>query len=322
MIDETLTAPTLQEIRAAANLLAPYIIRTPLLRLNLRDRPDEIFLKLENLQPIGAFKVRCMGYAMLTADKDALRHGAYTASSGNAGLGLAWMADKLAIPATVYAPATAPTSKLEAIRSFGAQIHLLPDDQWWQIIENSGHPTDPGLYVDAVRSPSAMAGNGTIGLEIIEQLPDVETVIVPFGGGGAACGIASAIRALKPDARLVVAECDAATPVTAALKAGRPVPVETKPSFITGAGAPSVLKEMWPLVSQLVDGTVVSPVVEVVNAVKLLFEQNHVVAEGAGAISVAGALSDKAGTGKTVCVITGGNIDREIMAKILQQQPF
>ena len=322
MIDATLTAPTLQEIRAAGTLLAPYIIRTPLLRLNLRDRPNEIYLKLENLQPIGAFKVRSMGNAMLTADKDVLRHGAYTASSGNAGLGLAWMADQLGVPATVYAPDTAPTSKLEAIRSFGAQVHLLADDQWWQIIVNSGHPTDPGLYVDAVRSPSAMAGNGTIGLEIIEQLPDVETVIVPFGGGGVACGIAAAIRALKPDIRLVVAESDAATPVTAALTAGRPVPVEVKPSFISGAGAPSVLKEMWPLVSELVDSTVVAPVSEVASAVRLLFEHNHVVTEGAGAISVAGALADKAGTGKTVCVITGGNIDWEIMAKILQRQPL
>ena len=320
MIDATLTAPILQEIRAAANLLAPYIVRTPLLRLNLRDRQTEIFLKLENLQPIGAFKVRCMGYAMLSADKDVLKQGAYTASSGNAGLGLAWMADKLGIPATVYAPDTAPTSKLEAVRNFGASVHLLSGGQWWQIIENSGHPTDPGLYVDAVRSPSAMAGNGTIGLEIIEQLPDVETVIVPFGGGGLACGIASAIRALKPDTRIIVAESDAATPATAAFKEGRPVRVAVKPSFISGAGAPSVLEEMWPLISDLVDSTVVSPVSEVASAVRLLFEHNRVVAEGAGATSVAGALADTSGTGKTVCVISGGNIDREVMAKILQRQ--
>ena len=320
MPDTTLTAPTLQEIRAAGNLLAPYIIRTPLLRLNLHDRADEIYLKLENLQPIGVFKVRCMGNAMLTAGKVALRYGAYTASSGNAGLGLAWMAGILGITATVYAPDTAATAKLEAMRNFGARVHLLSEDEWWQIIENSGHPTDPGFFVDAVRSPSAMAGNGTIGLEIVEQLPDVDTVIVPFGGGGLACGIASAIRALKPDTRIIVAESDAATPVTAAFKEGRPVPVAVKPSFISGAGAPSVLEEMWPLVSEFVDTTVVSPVSEVASAVRLLFEHNHVVAEGAGAIPVAGALEDKSATGKTVCVISGGNVDRDVMAKILLQQ--
>lgn len=321
MVDATLTAPTLQEIRAAGNLLASHIIRTPLLRLNLHDRPSEIFLKLENLQPIGVFKARSMGNAMLTADKDTLRHGAYTASSGNAGLGLAWIADKLGITATVYAPDSAPTGKLEAVRNYGARVHLLPDDQWWQIIENSGHPADPGFYVDAVRSLSAMAGNGTIGLEIIEQLPDADTVVVPFGGGGLACGIASAIRALKPDTRIVVAESDAAAPVTAAFKEGRPVPVAVKPSFISGAGAPSVLKEMWPLVSELVDGTAVSPVAEVADAVRLLFEHNHVVAEGAGAIAVAAALSGEGGTGTTVCVVTGGNIDRSIFSQILNREP-
>jgi threonine dehydratase len=322
MIDATVTAPTLQDIRAAADLLEPYIVRTPLLSLNVRDRRGEIFLKLENLQPIGVFKVRSMGNAMLTANKDSLRHGVYTASSGNAGLGLAWMAEILGIAATVYAPASAPPGKLEAMQSFGARVHILIDDEWWQIIENSGHPSDPGFYVDAVRSRSAMAGNGTIGLEIIEQLPDVDTVIAPFGGGGVVCGIASAIRALKPDTRIVVAETDAAAPVTGALKARRPVHVDMKPSFISGAGAPSVLREMWPLVNEMVDGTVVSPVTEVAAAIRLLFEQNHVVAEGAGAISVAAALSDRAGTGKTVCVVSGGNIDPELMARILQRKPL
>jgi len=313
------SAPTLDEIRAAANLLAPYIVRTPLLRLNVPDTPNELFLKLENLQPIGVFKVRSMGNAMLSAGEDALQSGAYTASSGNAGLGLAWMAQHLDIPATVYAPRSAPAAKLDAVRDYGASVQLLDDDEWWQIIQNGGHPKDPGLYVDAVRSSAALAGNATIGLEIIEDLPDVDSIFVPFGGGGVACGISSAIRAIKADARIIVAESDAATPVTAAFEEGRPVSVAMQPSFISGAGAPSVLAEMWPLVSKLVDGTVVTPVSEVAAAVKLMFEKNQVVAEGAGAIPVAGALANRAGFGKTVCVITGGNIDPNVMAKILQQ---
>jgi threonine dehydratase len=257
---------------------------------------------------------------MLTADKDALRHGAYTASSGNAGLGLAWMADKLGVSARVYAPDNAPEGKLEAMRQFNAEVRVLPVDDWWKIIVNSRHPTDPGFYVDAVRSPSAMAGNGTIGLEIAEQLDDVDRLIVPFGGGGVACGIAAAMRELKPNVQLIVAESDTATPVTAALNAGRPVPVTVKPSFISGAGAPSVLDEMWPLVSKLVDGTVVSPVEKVTDAVRLLFERNHIVAEGAGAIAVAAALSGNAETGKTVCVVSGGNIENGIFSKILNRQ--
>lgn len=315
----TLKFPKLNEIHAAANALAPYVVRTPLLRLNGYDGPSDIFLKLENLQPIGVFKVRSMGYAMLTAEEDALHHGVYTASSGNAGLGLAWMAQKLGFPATVYAPDSAPQAKLDAVRKFGATVRVLDQEQWWQIIESGAHPDDPGLYVDAVRSPAALAGNATIGLEIAEDLPDVDTVIVPFGGGGVACGIASAFRARKLDTRLIVAESEAATPVTAALAAGRPVPVTMEPSFISGAGAPFVLSEMWPLVSNLVDGTLVSTVPEVAAAIKRLFENNRVVAEGAGAISVAGAVGNKQGTGKTVCVVTGGNIDKDVMAKILRE---
>jgi threonine dehydratase len=320
MPDATPTIPTLSEIRAAAALLAPYIVRTPLLRLNIPDGASEIYLKLENLQPIGVYKVRSMGHVMLTAGREALRKGAYTASSGNAGLGLAWMAQQLGVAATVYAPQSSPEGKLGAIRKFGAGIHLLSDDDWWQIIEQGGHPTDPGVYVDAVRSPAALAGNGSIGLEILEQLPDVATVIVPFGGGGVACGTAAAIRAQKPDTRFIVAESDAAAPATAAFRAGKPVPVSMKPSFISGAGAPSVLREMWPLIRELVDETVVTPVTRVAEAIRVLCRYNHVVAEGAGAIPVAAALDGAAATGKTVCLVTGGNIDLEVMAKILQRQ--
>jgi len=320
MSDEVLNAPTLNEIRKAADLLTPYVVRTPLLRLNLRDTPNEIYVKLENLQPIGAFKLRCMGSAMLSADADTLRDGAYTVSSGNAGIGLAWMAAKLGVAATVYAPESGPPGKLGKMRDLGAHVHLLSDDQWWRMIVNGAHTKESGFLVDAVRNTSAMAGNGTIGLEIIEQLPDVDSVIVPFGGGGVVCGIASAIRALKPETRIIVAESDAASPLTAALAAGRPVTVPVRPSFISGAGAPSVLDEMWPLVRSVADRTIVSSVTEVADAIRLLFELNHVVAEGAGAIAVAGALSG-GGDGKTVCVVTGGNIDRELFGSILNMQP-
>jgi threonine dehydratase len=210
-VDTQPTIPSLPEIRAAANLLAAHIIRTPLLRLNTAAAAaGEIYLKLENLQHIGAYKVRSMGNILLSADPYDLRNGVYTASSGNAGLGLAWMAQKMNIAARVYAPESSPAAKLDAIRKYGAQVHVLSHEEWWQIIETSGCATDPGLYVDAVRAPAALAGNATMGLEIIEQLTDVDRIIAPFGGGGLVCGIAAAVRALKPDTEIIVAESDAA----------------------------------------------------------------------------------------------------------------
>ena len=239
MIVKVPGAPALTDIRTAAAALSPYIIRTPLFKLKSGGRSSDIHLKLENLQAIGAFKGRPMGSALLNADSSALQKGVYTASPGNAGLGLAWMANELGMAATVYAPDTAPADKIAAIRRLGATVQLLSENAWWQIIVQGSHADDPGLYVDAVRDPAALAGNGTIGLEIVEQLPDVDTVIMPFGGGGLSCGIAAAIRALKPDTRIIVAESDAATPLTAALQAGKPVPIEMKPSFISGAGAPN-----------------------------------------------------------------------------------
>ena len=320
MTEAPIIAPDLHEIRAASNLIAPYIVRTPLLRLNISDKSKHIYLKLENLQPIGVFKVRSMANVMLSEDKDTLGKGVYTASSGNAGIGLAWMADKLGFAARVYVPESGPVTKLDAMKALGAEIEVLSNDDWWQIIENSGHPEDPGFYVDAVRSRAALAGNATMGLEIIEQLPAVDSIIVPFGGGGVACGIASAIAELKPDTKIIVAESETAAPVTAALEAGLPVTIETQPSFISGAGAPSVLKEMWPLVSAMVNGTVVVPAMEVANAVSILFGKNRIVAEGAGALPVAGALAGNT-TGSTVCVVTGGNIDPEMITKILSGQP-
>lgn len=317
MTDALIKAPELDDIRSASELIASYIVRTPLLQLNTRNSDKQIYLKLENLQPIGVFKVRSMGNILLSTDSDSLKNGVYTASSGNAGIGLAWMAEKLGLEARVYAPESGPQGKLSTMHEFGAQVEIMGDDDWWQIIQNSGHPGDAGYYVDAVRSPAALAGNATMGLEIIEQLADVDSIIVPFGGGGVACGIASAIRELKPDTRIIVAEAETAAPLTAALKQGEPVTVETRPSFISGAGAPSVLEEMWPLVKNMVNDTVVLPVAEVIAAVRIMFEQNHVVAEGAGALPVAAALSDRAPPGKIVCVVTGGNIDTGLMADIL-----
>lgn len=312
-----LKAPGIDEIRAAQARLAGLAIKTPLIRLNYPKAQTEIYLKLENLQPVGAFKIRCVGNIIKSASTEQLANGVYTASSGNSGYTMSWLAQRLGIPATVYVPETAPETKCAAIRRVGATLKPLSFDDWWEILINHHAPGEAGMYVDAVCDPAAMPGNATIGLEILEDLPEVNTIIVPFGGGGVSCGIASTIRALKPDTRVLAAESETSTPFSSALQAGKVVPVECNPSFISGIGALSMLPEMWPLASSILDGSVVSPVAAIADAVRILFECNHVVAEGAGAASLAGALTTEA-DGPIVCVITGGNIDKRHMATILE----
>ena len=310
-------APTLDEIRAAESRLAGFALRTPLIRLNHPDTQADIYLKLENLQPVGAFKIRSMGNILKSTDPQKLRHGVYTASSGNSGYALAWLARRLGIPATVYVPETAPEGKCALIRRMGAQIKMSPYADWWDIICNHQSDGEQGMFIDAVCDPAAIAGNATIGIEILQDLPDVDTIVVPFGGGGVSCGIASAVHAQKPDTHIIAAESEMSTPFTAALQAGRCVAVENRPSFISGIGGLSVLPEMWPLAQRLLNGSVVSTLAAVADAIRILFEFNHVVAEGAGATALAGALSVQA-NGPIVCVITGGNIDKAHMITILE----
>jgi len=310
-------APTADEISAAESRLAGLALRTPLIRLNYPETEAEIYLKLENLQPVGAFKIRSMGNILKSTDAGKLRHGVYTASSGNSGFALAWLARHLGIPATVYVPDTAPEGKIASIRRAGAQIKVSPYADWWDIIRNHGLDSEQGFFVDAVCDPAAIAGNATIGLEIVHDLPGVDTIIVPFGGGGVSCGIASGVHALKPDTRILAAESELSTPFSSALEAGRPVAVEQRPGFISGIGGLSVLPEMWPLARRLLDGSVVSSLPAAADAVRILFEFNRIVAEGASATALAAALSMKA-DGPIVCVITGGNIDKAHMITILE----
>jgi len=199
-------AATMDEIEAAASRIGGLALRTPLIRLNYPGTQADIYLKL------GAFKIRSMGNVIMSADAQQLRHGVYTASSGNSGYALAWLARRLGVPATVYVPDTAPAGKCASIRRMGAEIKVLPYVAWWDIICNHGLAGEPGFFVDAVCDPAAIAGNATIGLEILHELPDVDTIIVPFGGGGVSCGIASAVRALKPEVHVLAAESEMSTP--------------------------------------------------------------------------------------------------------------
>ena len=310
--------PNLEDIRAARTRIAGSAIRTPLLRLYVDDPAVELWLKLENLQPIGSFKLRGAGNAIGLLTPEALAKGVYTASAGNMAQGVAWNARRLGVPCTVVVPEHAPQTKLDAITRLGATIVRLPFDAWWQVIVDHRHPGIEGTFIHPVSDPAVIAGDGTIGLEILEDLPDVSAVLVPYGGGGLSCGIATVLRALAPRVKIFACEVDTAAPFAASFAAGRAQRIDYVASFVDGIGAASVLEEMWPLASRLLDGSCVVSLAQTAAAVKLMVERGRVVAEGAGATPVAAALTGKAGAGKIVCVVSGGNIDAKKLATILE----
>ena len=311
---------TLAEIEAARERLAGTIVRTPLVRLELEDAAAELYLKLENLQPIGAFKLRGAGNALLLASPEELEQGVWTASAGNMAQGVAWWARRLGVRCTVVLPDTAPETKVAAIRRLGAEMIPVTFDEWHEVFRTRTFEGLEGLHVHAFSDDAVMAGNGTIGLEILEDLPDVEAIVAPYGGGGLSCGIASAIRALAPSCKVFAAEVATAAPLAPSLEAGRPVQVDYTPSFVDGIGSPEVFPEMFELARELLDGSLVAELSEVEDAVRLLAARARVVAEGAGAAALAVARTGAAGTGKIVCVVSGGNIDATKLSAILADQ--
>jgi threonine dehydratase len=319
-----LTAPTPDEVRAARERLAGLALRTPLIRLQAEGLEDPVYLKLENLQPIGSFKLRGAGNALRQADPRRLRAGVYTASAGNMAQGVAWCARELAVACTVVLPDHAPATKRQAVARLGAELLAVPFDRWWRVLEEhrfeGSDGSEPGgLFVHPVCDRAVMAGNGTLALEIVEDLPEVETVLVPFGGGGLSCGIAAALRQVAPRARVWGCEVESAAPLCAAWQAGQPVAVPYRPSFVDGIGSRTVLPEMWPLVRELLAGSRVVSLDQVAAAIRHLLERHRVVAEGAGAASVAAALAGFA-QGPTVCVVSGGNLDLERLVELLTEE--
>lgn len=309
--------PTLEQIREARETIAVTAIRTPLVRLNVPDAPAEIYLKLENLQPIGAFKIRGAANAMLRRPREELKEGVLTASAGNMAQGVAWCARQIGVPCTVIAPETAPETKIAAIERLGGRVIKTDFASWWKAYETRSFPGEDGVFIHAFDDPMVMAGNGTIGLEILEDLPDVDAVVIPWGGGGLTCGIASATRALKPETKIFAAEVATAAPLSASWIAGSPQQVDYQPSFVDGIGSKTVFPNMFTHARKLIDGVLVSELDEVARALTLIAERNRVIAEGAGATPVAAVLAGKAGMGKVVCVVSGGNIDVGPLTRIL-----
>ncbi|MCH8808174.1 MAG: pyridoxal-phosphate dependent enzyme [Planctomycetes bacterium] len=307
----------LEAIRSARDRISGVATRTPLIRLNVDNAPSEVYLKLENLQPIGSFKLRGAANAMALADADELAGGVYTASAGNMAQGVAYVARQRGIDCSVVVPENSPRTKLAAIERLGAHTIMVSYDEWWKVLIEHRFPGLTGKFIHPVCDPDVIAGNGTIGLEILDDLPDVETIIVPYGGGGLSSGIASAVNALRPRTRIYAAEVETAAPLAASLAAGSPQTIDHTPSFVDGIGGKSLLPEMWNLVRSVLDGSLVVSLSQIAEAIRLLIERNRIVAEGAGASSAAAALAGKAGTGRTVCVISGGNIDAAKLITIL-----
>lgn len=318
-----LEAPTLQEVEAARDRLRGLALRTPLIPLQAEGLPDgaRVWLKLENLQPIGSFKLRGAGNALRRADPESLARGVYTASAGNMAQGVAWCARELGVECTVVVPDHAPATKLEAVRRLEGEIVRVPFDRWWRVIqehrfEDAAGREPGGLFVHPVSDPAVMAGNGTVALELVEDLPDVDTVLVPYGGGGLSCGIAAALARLRPSAQVWACEVETAAPLAASWAAGEPRETDYRPSFVDGIGGKSVLPEMWPLARKLLAGPRVATLDSVADAVRHLALRHRVIAEGAGATPVAAALAGAA-RGNTVCVVSGGNVDVDVLREIL-----
>lgn len=298
-------------------MIAGAAIRTPLVQLHV-EAPCEIWLKLECLQPIGSFKIRGATNAIRQADPSAWRDGVWTTSAGNMAQGVAWVARELGVPCTVVAPDHAPVAKLDAIERLGAATILVPFDTWWETMATGVYPGLSGLFVHPVLDDRVMAGNGTIALELVEQLDSFDTVLVPWGGGGLATGIASGLRGLGSPARVVACEPETGAALTASLAAGHPVEVAYTASFVDGSGSRTVLGPMWERSRGLVDEAVAVSLAETAEAVRLLAGRARVVAEGAGALALAAALSGRVAGKRVVCVVSGGNIDASRLAEILR----
>lgn len=312
----SLFSATLADFRQAATHVAADAVRTPLLPFPADDRRS-VRLKCENLQPLGSFKIRsgASAIAMLDGEPRAVA----TGSAGNFAQGLTLAARRRGLPVTVHAPDTAAEVKVAAMRDLGASVIRHSFERWWEILSTRDTGADDGAFIHPVAERGVVLGNGTIGLELAEDWPEIDTVVVPFGGGGLVSGIALALRALGRDVRVLACEAETSTPLAAAFAAGQPVRMERKASFVDGIGSGSVLQEMWPLLRELVDDVIVVSIADIRSAVRKLARHNRVIAEGAGAAALAAALSPKCGGRNVAAVISGGNIDAARFAEILTE---
>jgi threonine dehydratase len=323
MSSSVLKLPSSEDVAAARDNIRGFAVRTPLLKLNAELADTTIYIKLENLQPLGSFKIRAAVNVLKTMDVQRLRRGVLTASAGNFGQGLVFAAREIGVPATVVVPDGSAQTKGRALAELGAKVIRVPFEEWWTALTTRRFAGEDGIFIHPVAESGVIAGNATIGAEIIEDQPSFDAVVVPFGGGGLGCGIGSVMRRLKPGVRMIVAESEAAQPAAAALANGRPTVVPHIQSFVDGMGSTTVLEEMWPLVRSMVDQAACASFAQIAEAIRFLAARHHVIAEAAGAASVAVAMAGLAGKGNIICIVSGGNIDAPKLGAIINgQSPF
>jgi threonine dehydratase len=307
-----------EEIKRAREVLDGVAIRTPLVRLDA-DADAEIWLKLELLQPVRSFKIRGAGNAILQASDAELAGGVLTASAGNMAQGVAYAARLRGVASTIVVPEHAPQTKIDAIERYGGRVIRVPYEEWWQVLVTGRYEGERGMFVHPVADERVMAGNGTIGLELLEQLEGFDAVVVPYGGGGLVTGIASAVKAERPAVRFYSAEPETGAPAAATFAAGTPTTVEYTPSFVDGSGSRELIPAVWEHASAILDGAFAIALADAAAAVRTLAERTRVIAEGAGALAPAAALAGRvAGAHRIVCIVSGGNIDAAVFARILQ----
>ncbi len=307
---------TVAQVEEARKNIGGIALRTPLVPLYT---DDGVYLKLENLQPIGSFKLRGAANVMARTPRARLERGVMTASAGNMAQGVAYCARRMGIPATVVAPDTAPQTKIRAVERLGGRIIQAPFDQWWRTFETRSYPGVEATFIHAFDDLDVMAGNGTIALELLEDLPEMDAVVIPWGGGGLSCGIAAVLCRLAPRVRIFAAEIETAAPLAASLTAGEPRTVDYQPSFVDGIGARMVFPNMFRHARNLLDGSIVVSLADAAAAMKLVAERNRVIAEGASACAVAAAVSGRAGRGRVVALLSGGNVDLAKFAELVLQ---
>jgi threonine dehydratase len=308
----------LADVEAARERIRPIVVRTPLVRLDLGPRGPDIRLKLENLQPTNAYKIRGAANAVARLGPEARARGVWTVSAGNAGQGVAYAARAAGIPCAVVAIETAPQTKLDRMRALGARIVPVSYAEAWRVAEAHALEGMAGTFIHPFDDHDFIAGHGTMALEILEDAPDVAAIITAIGGGGLITGVGSAAKALKPDVRLYGAEPETAAPYALSLREGGPRRfTDWQPTFVDGAGGQSVTERMWERMRPVVDGAITVTLDQVRDAMRLMAEKARVISEGAGALALAAALRGEAGKGPIVCVVSGGNIDLKKFAELV-----
>jgi threonine dehydratase len=320
-ISEPIRPIELSEIQGARKRIAKTIVRTPLIRLELGPDFPDIRLKLENLQPINAYKLRGAANAVAMLSEEERKRGVWTISAGNAGQGVAYAAREAGVPCTVVVVETAPKSKLERMRALGAKLFPVSYDVAWNTLEERSFPGAEGTFIHPFDDDNFIAGHGTMGIEILEDVPDTAAVIASIGGGGLITGIGTAIKALKPNAKVFGVEPETAAPAALSFEKGSPqVFTNWKASFVDGAGGQSMFPRMWERMKPVVDGYLVVSLDKTKNAMRLMAEKARIIAEGAGALPLAAALSGKAGKGPIVAIVSGGNIDLDKFCELISHR--